>query len=106
MSKKIGVEDMKQTGLVNGVIEGCGDGKSFDSDKFLGEVLREVEDRLGPHLNSESLVGIKKLIRAPSMDSIERQGVLEVVGGLERFVRGIPQEEFKKIASGQKRHKL
>jgi peroxisomal 3,2-trans-enoyl-CoA isomerase len=32
--------------------------------------------------------------------------VEEVMGGLERFVSGVPQEEFRKIASGEKKHKL
>lgn len=30
----------------------------------------------------------------------------EVFGGLERFMSGVPQEEFRKIASGEKKHKL
>ena len=30
----------------------------------------------------------------------------EVFGGLERFAPGIPQEKFRKLASGEKRHKL
>jgi len=46
------------------------------------------------------------LIRAPYLESLEAQGVREVMEGMKRFVKGAPQEEFKKIASGQKRHKL
>jgi len=31
---------------------------------------------------------------------------VEVFAGLERFVKGVPQEEFRKVASGEKKHKL
>jgi peroxisomal 3,2-trans-enoyl-CoA isomerase len=79
---------------------------SKDSPKFLEEVLREIDDRLGDHLNGESLVKIKALIRKPDMDTLDRQGVEEVFGGLSRFLKGVPQEEFRKIASGEKKHKL
>ncbi|ORY03578.1 ClpP/crotonase-like domain-containing protein [Clohesyomyces aquaticus] len=102
-SKKISCEELVQTGFVNKVFDVGGKGKS---EEFLGEVLREVEDRLGSHLNGESLLGIKKLIRKPEMESLERQGVEEVFAGLQRFVKGVPQEEFRRVASGEKKHKL
>ena len=103
MSRRIPVEELVACGFVNKVFEGK---DKNDSDGFLKQVLHEVNDRLGEHLNQESLVGIKKLVRAPYLDQIEAQGVREVVGGMQRFVVGAPQEEFKKIASGQKKHKL
>ncbi|KAF3353412.1 hypothetical protein VdG1_08079 [Verticillium dahliae VDG1] len=77
-----------------------------DSDRFRDLVLAEVDDKLGEHLTGESLTGIKKLIRAPEREILERQNHKEVFAGLERFVKGVPQQEFAKIASGQKRHKL
>ncbi|TKA78059.1 hypothetical protein B0A49_07784 [Cryomyces minteri] len=101
MSKRITSEELVQAGFVNKIID---TGK--DSDKFLVEVLKEVEDRLGDHLNSDSLIKIKALIRKPERDILDRQGVDEVFGGLERFIAGVPQEEFRKIASGEKKHKL
>ncbi|KAF2742931.1 peroxisomal d3,d2-enoyl-CoA isomeras-like protein [Sporormia fimetaria CBS 119925] len=103
MSKRITIEELVQTGFVNKVIDV---GAKDNSDKFLGEVLKEVDDRLGDHLNSESLVKIKALIRKPEMEALDRQGVEEVFGGLQRFLKGVPQEEFRKIASGEKKHKL
>jgi peroxisomal 3,2-trans-enoyl-CoA isomerase len=69
-------------------------------------VLREIEERLGEHLVGESLLGIKKLIRKPERDVMEVQNVAEVFDGLDRFVSGVPQGEFLKIATGKKRHKL
>ena len=103
MSKRISVEELVQTGFVNKVVDVGGKDKSGE---FLEEVLKEVEERLGGHLNRESVVGIKALIRRPEMEVLERQGVAEVLAGLERFVKGVPQEEFRKIASGEKKHKL
>jgi len=101
MSKRITAEELLQVGFVNKVFD---TGK--DSEKFLAEVLREVDDRLGDHLNNDSMVKIKALIRKPERDVLDRQGVEEVFGGLERFMSGVPQEEFRKIASGEKKHKL
>ncbi|KAF2855180.1 peroxisomal d3,d2-enoyl-CoA isomeras-like protein [Plenodomus tracheiphilus IPT5] len=106
MSKKIGCAELVSTGFVNEVFD-VGNNKDADfSDKFLAKVLEEVGERLGDHLNSESLVRIKALIQKPDRDTLDRQGVEEVFGGLQRFLKGVPQEEFRKIASGEKKHKL
>jgi peroxisomal 3,2-trans-enoyl-CoA isomerase len=106
MSKKITCEELVATGFVNAVFD-TGDVKEEGfSDWFLKRVLEEVNDRLGDHLNAESLVKIKALIQGPGRKELDRQGVEEVMGGLERFVSGVPQEEFRKIASGEKKHKL
>jgi Delta3-Delta2-enoyl-CoA isomerase len=83
MSKRISCEELVHTGFVN-----------------------KVDDRMGSHLNSESLLGIKNLIRKPEIDVMDKQGVDEVFAGLKRFIKGVPQEEFRKIASGEKKHKL
>lgn len=104
MSKRIPANELKEAGFVNGVFDvGTGQG---DDAKFHALVLNEVEERLGPHLNGDSLLGIKKLIRQPERDIMESQNGKEVFAGLDRFVAGVPQEEFRKLASGEKRHKL
>ena len=97
MSRKIGVDDLKACGYVNDV---------FPAEGFRERVLREVDDRLGDHLVGESMLGIKRLMRKPEMDVLERQNVDEALGGVDRFMKGSPQEQFAKIASGAKRHKL
>jgi peroxisomal 3,2-trans-enoyl-CoA isomerase len=98
MSKRISCQELVHVGFVNKVFD-AGEG-------FLGEVLKEVDDRLGSHLNMESLVKIKALIRGPEREKLDRQGVVEVFAGMERFLTGAPQEEFRKMASGEKKHKL
>lgn len=102
MSKRITAEELLHTGFVNKIFD---TGKD-DHEKFFAEVMKEVHDRLGSHLNSECLVKVKELIRRPERQTLDSQNVAEVFGGLERFAAGIPQEEFRKIASGEKRHKL
>lgn len=103
MSKKITCEELVQVGFVNKVFRAK---DQNDSDGFLKQVLAEVKDRLGDHLNQESILKIKAIIRRPYHDINEAQGVLEVMEGMQRFVSGAPQEEFRKISTGQKRHKL
>ncbi|KJZ72843.1 hypothetical protein HIM_07787 [Hirsutella minnesotensis 3608] len=102
MSKRISAQELERCGFVNEI---------FDFDKgqdaaFRDRVLKEVDERLGDHLIGDSMIGIKKLIRGPEMNAIHSQNVHEVFAGLDRFVKGTPQEEFRKLASGEKRHKL
>jgi len=103
MSRRIPCDELVACGFVNKVFSGK---DQNDSDGFLKQVLAEVEDKLGEHLNQESIVKIKQLVRAPYLEALEAQGVREVIEGMKRFVVGAPQAEFQKIASGQKRHKL
>jgi len=103
MSRRIPIDELVATGFVNKVFSGK---DKNDTAGFLKQVLAEIDDKLGDHLNQESLLGIKKLIRAPYLETLEAQGVREVMAGMQRFVTGAPQEEFRKIASGAKKHKL
>ncbi|KAK4550798.1 hypothetical protein LTR36_000378 [Oleoguttula mirabilis] len=102
MSKRITCAELVQCGFVNKVF----DTKPNESAKFLDLVLQEVEERLGSHLVPDSMTKIKALIQKPERELLDAQGVAEVFGGLDRFLANIPQEEFRKIASGEKKHKL
>ncbi|CAI7653364.1 unnamed protein product [Penicillium glandicola] len=105
MSKRITCEELVSAGFVNKVIT-PDSGEKDDSDGFLKKVLEEVDDRLGTHLNQTSLLKIKELVRRPERELLDRQNGLEAFMGLERFMMGTPQEEFRRLASGEKRHKL
>ncbi|KAM0197080.1 hypothetical protein ACHAPA_002530 [Fusarium lateritium] len=100
MSRRIQAKELERCGFANAIFD------EGDDVKFRARVLREVDERLGDHLNGESLIGIKKLVRKPELDIMHTQNVHEVFAGLERFMTGVPQEEFAKLASGAKRHKL
>jgi peroxisomal 3,2-trans-enoyl-CoA isomerase len=103
MSKRLTCDELVQCGFINKVIDGK---NKNDSDGFLKKVLAEVENRLGEHLNQDSIQLIKQLIRRPHLETLEAQGVHEAMMGMQRCVSGAPQAEFKKVASGQKKHKL
>ena len=104
MSKRITCPELVQTGYVNKVFEEV---KPGEDKKFIGLVEKEVrENLLGGNLNEGSLLKVKELIRRPGRQEHESQLVAEVMGGLERFADGIPQNEFRKVASGEKKHKL
>ncbi|KAF7717666.1 Enoyl-CoA hydratase/isomerase family protein [Penicillium ucsense] len=105
MSKRIPCDELVAAGFVNKVIEADSKNQT-DSDGFLKKVLAEVEDRLGTHLNQSSLLKIKELVRRPEREILDRQNGVEAFMGLERFMMGVPQEEFRKLASGEKKHKL
>ncbi len=101
MSKKITAEELVHVGFVNKIFPA-----GHDEGAFLAAVLEEVNARLGDHLNAQSMLQVKALIRRPDREKLDAQGAQEVLVGLERWVAGAPQEEFRKIATGQKRHKL
>ncbi|KAJ6023426.1 uncharacterized protein N7446_013787 [Penicillium canescens] len=105
MSKRITCDELVAAGFVNKVFAPAS-GNKEDSDGFLKLVLEEVEERLGTHLNQSSLLKIKELVRRPERELLDRQNGLEAFMGLERFMMGLPQEEFRKLATGEKKHKL
>ena len=90
MSKRITAEEMLQVGFINKIFDLGKDEQS----KFLDEVLKYIDERLGEHLNSESLLKVKALIRKPERDIMDAQTAAEVFGGLERFAAGIPYVHF------------
>lgn len=102
MSKRITAPELLQTGFVNKIF----DTKKGEEDEFMKLVRQEIDNRMGVHLIGDSMLKIKALIRRPDRELLDAQGVHEVFGGLERFAAGIPQEEFRKIAAGEKRHKI
>ncbi|KAM0664162.1 hypothetical protein ACQRIT_000955 [Beauveria bassiana] len=99
-SRRINADALERCGFVNAVFD------EPDWQGFHARVLREVDETMGDHLNGESMTGIKSLLKAPERSIIESQNSKEVMAGLHRFVRGLPQEEFRKLAAGEKRHKL
>ncbi|KAG0650553.1 hypothetical protein D0Z07_3051 [Hyphodiscus hymeniophilus] len=101
MSKRITSEELLQCGFVNKVFV-----DDARSGTFMKQVRNEIHERLGDHLNSESLVKVKALIRQPYRNNLNSQFVLEMLGNVDRYVAGVPQQEFQKMAAGRKRHKL
>ncbi|EFW99032.1 peroxisomal-enoyl-isomerase [Grosmannia clavigera kw1407] len=103
MSRRIPSDELLAAGFVNAVFSGP---DTANDTAFHRRVRAEIDARLGPHLIGDSLLGIKKLVRAADDHVLDRQNVAEVFAGLDRFLTGVPQEEFRKLATGEKRHKL
>lgn len=97
LSKRIGAKELLRSGFVHQILA---------AEDFHEQVLAKVLSDFGDHLNSDSLLQIKALIRRPAREMNDRVNVEEVMGGLARFEAGIPQEEFRKLSSGEKKHKL
>ena len=102
LSKRISAQELVAAGFVNKIFQ---TGKG-EQEKFLDLVIEEVKESFGDHLNDDSLLKVKALIRKPERAVMDAQTVAEVFGGLDRFVAGVPQEEFRRVASGEKKHKL
>jgi peroxisomal 3,2-trans-enoyl-CoA isomerase len=100
-SRKIPIEELVRTGFVNQVLDA-----GEDQERFREMALEEIQARFGDHLVGSSLLEIKNLLREPGDREFNAQAVKEIWGGLQRFMAGIPQEEFMKVATGQKKHKL
>lgn len=72
-SRRISSARLFQCGFINKIFSGRDES---DSEGFLQQVLDEVEDKLtGGHLNRESVLEIKELIRRPFIDAVEAQGL-------------------------------
>lgn len=102
MGKRIECEELVSSGFVNKVLHV----QPGEDEKFLNAALHEIHERLGPHLNKTSLFEIKRQIQMVSRQQKNELQVDEVMIGLNRFADGIPQKEFRAVASGKKRHKL
>ncbi|KAH8176612.1 enoyl-CoA hydratase/isomerase domain-containing protein [Sarocladium implicatum] len=102
MSKRITAPELERCGFVNGII----DVEKAQDELFAEKVLEEVKERLGEHLIGDSLVKMKGLIGKSFADTMESQNTAEAWAVMESHMSGVPQEEFRKLASGEKRHKL
>lgn len=97
LSKKIPASELHSCGFVNAILP---------EENFHENVVNKVKEDFGPHLNHDSILRVKKLIRQQFNKGLHENNVEEVYGGLERFMAHIPQEEFAKMKRGEKRHKL
>jgi peroxisomal 3,2-trans-enoyl-CoA isomerase len=80
--------------------------QEYGEGGFKQMVLTEIHTLLGANLVSSSVLEIKQLLREPGDCEFGAQIIQESFGGLRRFTEGILQAKFKRVASGEKRHKL
>ena len=72
LSKRISAQELLETGFVNKLFPSQPDGG------FRETVLAYVKDQFGDHLNDESMLKAKALIRAPEMDLMEQQNAKQL----------------------------
>jgi len=97
--RRLHTQELVDCGFVNKVFE-C------EKKEFRDAVLKETEEWMGPHLNGESMLMIKKLLGAGNEKEVYASVVDELFLGLDRQVKGIPQKEFERLKRGEKKHKL
>lgn len=105
MARKITLEELRSVGFVNGVFEADASGR--DAKAFTQKVFTEIcEGRLGKHLNATSMLRTKEVMSRLERVKYDSHAVQELLGGVEAFELGHPQEQFEKMRRGEKRHKL
>lgn len=105
MARKIPVDRLLACGFVNGIFEADASGE--DSEQFTQTVFTEIcEERLGTHLSSASMLRTKQVMSRSDEIAYDAHQVRELVGGVEALERGYPQDQFRKMQRGEKRHKL
>jgi len=99
-SKKITSDRLLAAGFINKMFD------QMDDVAFNKQVLEHVKEEFGDHLNQDSILLVKSLVKKAFLGGLEEANLAEIVGGVERFRKGVPQQEFAKLASGAKKHKL
>jgi Delta3-Delta2-enoyl-CoA isomerase len=91
--RRLDAEELLGCGFVDHIfrVEG-GDDSGFEQ-----AVLEEIKDGFGDHLNGESMLRIKALIRGRQRRELHAQNVEEVFEGMARSVAGIPQKQFERL---------
>lgn len=97
--RRLGAEELLSCGFVDRIFETDNGG---DDAAFERAVLEEIKDGFGDHLNGESMLRIKALIRGKSRRDLHAQNVEEVFEGMARNVAGIPQKQFEKLRNRNK----
>jgi peroxisomal 3,2-trans-enoyl-CoA isomerase len=91
--RRLGADELLGCGFVDRIFKTEGG----DDAAFERVVLDEIKDGFGDHLNGESMLRIKALIRGKQRRDLHAQNVDEVFEGMARSVAGIPQKQFEKL---------
>ncbi|KAH3680084.1 hypothetical protein WICMUC_000567 [Wickerhamomyces mucosus] len=101
LSKPIHVKRLLQIGFINKNFQF----KSNQVDQFNKSVLKELLNS-SINLESESILDIKEIIKSNYLKDLESINSKEIIIGLKKWLKHLPQERFKKIASKNLKHKL
>lgn len=101
LSKRISGEDMHNAGFVNKHYQG----KFKSVEEFNGAVLQELVDSV-ENLHADSIFKNKQLLKLMTERNIGAINSQEAYMGLGKWLAGIPQERFKRLSSGELKHKM
>jgi peroxisomal 3,2-trans-enoyl-CoA isomerase len=96
MSEALSCEDLKTAQFVT---------KVFQKEGFAEATLKHIEGLLIDK-NVESMHIAKAFMQETLKDQLEKMNTKEVFAAVERFKDGIPQQQFMRLASKDKKHKL
>jgi len=98
LGKKLGANELHATGFINKIFP------NQPQEAFISSVLTYIQDKFS-ELDTDAALATKQLIKAnlPDPDSAN---VREIIAGADRFATGRPEEQFRRLANKEKRHKL
>ncbi|TVY90244.1 3,2-trans-enoyl-CoA isomerase [Lachnellula willkommii] len=98
LGKRISAPDLKQSGFLSCIFP-----KQLDSTAFHTLVLDKIRADFGGTISKDSMLEIKRMIRQPYMKTLDAQNLEEAMVGWRRFVKGVPQQHFRKVAEARKK---
>lgn len=100
-SKPISAQDLYARGFINELYPAA----EFSPEQLNKHVFNLIEKTFYT-LDGDSVKDIKKLIRRSTEQQLNDSNHAEVMGGIEKFSRGIPQKRFAALAAKSLRHKM
>ncbi|CAL1186180.1 Enoyl-CoA hydratase/isomerase family protein [Candida parapsilosis] len=101
LSKRISGEDMMKSGVINKDYEG----KYKSAEEFNKAVLDDLRQAT-ENLHPDAIFGIKELLKTNFKPMVAYANSQESYVGLANWMSGYPMERFRKLASGELRHKM
>ncbi|CAK9437443.1 uncharacterized protein LODBEIA_P18210 [Lodderomyces beijingensis] len=101
LSKRISGADMLRSGLVNREFQG-----QFKSTEEFNQHVSSYLSEATKDLHPDSILQNKELLKAMYKPAISAVNSQEVYRGLQHWTSGIPMSRFKKLSSGELKHKM
>lgn len=101
LSKRISGKDLQNAGMINKHY----DGKFKTAEEFNATVLNELVEAT-ENLHQDSIIQNKQLLQAMFKPVISEVNSQEVSRGVYKWTSGVPIDRFKKLLTGELKHKL
>ncbi|RCK63508.1 3,2-trans-enoyl-CoA isomerase [Candida viswanathii] len=101
LSKRISGDDLQRAGFFNKDYKG----QFKSAEEFNEVVLKELLDAT-ENLHEDSIIQNKELLKAIFKPKISEVNSQEVSRGVYKWTSGVPMDRFKKLLTGELKHKL